>query len=219
MEKMVNLVLCKHYKTDIARVFELPEDEEVRVGDNLLCDTAKAEDQQVVAVCDNFLLPEESIEDYLGWLGTSRKALKPITGKIMAEKFVKKAEAEPPKVELKKEEAKEFPVDKDDSKTPVEMFISILRGDDEPEEKELRKLPEGTTLEDLLELVNQGAEVISMYAKSLRNNKYPKECPHVVDGLYEINDHLFDAAMKAFALDLAATIGGPLLEEEEEEKK
>ena len=180
MGKEINLVLCKHYKDDIVRVFYLPDGEDVRVGDNLICDTAKAKDEKVVAVSDNFTIPDgPGFDRFLCWMGTDRKKLKPITGRIVSTRF---SEEE----------------------------------DEEKEDEEEKK----KTVEDMLHLVESGIESLTELLKSIRR-ECPKDSEAVVEALFDINDDLFSANKKAFALDIAVTIGNSLLHsgisDEEEE--
>ena len=136
MDKMVNLVLCKHGREDKVRVFEVPEGISIEAGQVLLCNTKKKDGEIAYAMSDSFVIPDESLDAYLDMMTTTRKVLKPITGSLIADMF---SEEEEPA-----EEPKEGPAPED--VRPVEG-----KKEEPAEEKDLEKL---------VGLVSKGAEVL-----------------------------------------------------------
>jgi len=89
-KKAYNLALCRHHVNDIARVFLLPDDVDVRPMDQMLCDTARAKDQTVTVIAHNVWIKDEDLDEYLRWMGTNRGQLKEITGVVNVHKFGEK---------------------------------------------------------------------------------------------------------------------------------
>ena len=120
MSKIYNLILGKHHKADINRVFELPDEETMLgVGSMLLVDTAKGQDQLVYSTSDNFYVEEDCLDSYLDLQNTNRKQLKTIKGVLKASLF---GEEDSSEEEEDEPEEKEIPLEEATIKDLVETL-------------------------------------------------------------------------------------------------
>lgn len=116
-KKIYNLILCKHHKADINRVFELPDEETMlEAGSMLLVDTAKGKDQLVYSTSDNFYVEEDCLDSYLDLQNTNRKQLKKIKGVLKASLFDEEDSSE-------EKEEEEIPLED----APIKDLVETLR--------------------------------------------------------------------------------------------
>ena len=199
-----NLVLCRHNKNDITRVFSLPDEESVIPMERLLCDTAMGEDQVVTAVSRNFFVPEECLEEFLLWNGTKPEKLKEITGRVDHTYFQK----EKPKCE-------HFKTNVEEVKTNVEEVKKKAEEDPKAEVETEEDESSEYTAKDIFENIRMGIRVMTDTIDKLE--KYTKmvdDDKDFFEDLREVNSDLFSSNVEAFFLCLKCRLRESLKEDE-----
>ena len=198
MSKNVNVVIASPKSGMNGRAYSLPDDLKVKAGQKLAVETDDGVQQIVTCLSPNIEVREEDMHSFLDKWGCEGDKVLPAIALVVEE-----------------------PGDEDDALDAVHSALEELKkklskvadDEDEYEEPEEKK-----SVEDMLQLIESGIESLSTLVKSIRKEN-PLDCDAVKDALMDVNESLFAANLKAFALDVAVTVGGNLLNIDEEDEE
>ena len=86
-----NFVIVKHFENSGKYLFLVPKSVSLSAGDNVVCDTARGNDQLGVCCCDSFLADPNVV---VPLFGVTQAHMKYITGKVEYERFQEAREEE-----------------------------------------------------------------------------------------------------------------------------
>jgi len=79
-----NYVIVKHFENSGKFLFRVPKGIVLEVGDKIMCDTKRGNDQLGVCCCDSFMANPDVI---MPLFGVTESSMKFVTGKVEYERF------------------------------------------------------------------------------------------------------------------------------------